>query len=815
MSNVFANLAREHDLRLVAMAALIGSIGCLMGLTLLTRGTGTRLSRWAWLCGAAFVFGSAVWATDVIALLAFRPGLPMAFHAAPGLDALAVGLAGPLAAFVICVGRPNNVAASIASGMILGATIAALHLLDMQALNLFAGGAYDFASAVVACALGILVGGAALRIAATLKSPQQRLGGAAVLVLMILAVHVVSTAGFAPAVPLPAAAAGRAARESLAIGIVAAALVILLLGLAASVIDEHLTNRTLAETRRLRQLADAAFEGILIHRNGTTLDANAALGQLTGIAPEQLAGRDVVDLAAPESADLLRHSIHTPSGEITEIEIAVADGTRRPVEILSRPIERDGYPAVVLAMRDISERKRAEERIRYLAHHDWLTGLPNRVLLDDRLEQALNLCARHAQGVAVLCLDLDGFKLINDLHGHCFGDELLARVAERLRNRIRSVDTVARLGGDEFAVVQRYERQQNAAATLAERLLAGLSAPFEIEGRQVLIGTSIGVARFPEDGGTVAELLRNADTALYRAKRDGRGTFRFFETAMDAQLHARRLLEQDLRQAIGKCQLELHYQPQFACRSAGSPGYRLAGFEALLRWTHPVHGAVAATDFIPLAEECGLIIPLGNWALETSCAEAASWQVPVPVSVNMSLAQFRQPELPSLVFDILRRTGLPPERLELEVTESLLIEGTDTALSTLAALKAEGIQIALDDFGTGYSSLSHLRRFPFDRLKIDGSFVKGLGQNEKSLAIIRAILALANSLHLEVTAEGVETELQLDLLREQNCSQFQGFLLGRPVPPERLLRYFAGPEHRPVAAELRPHAVTAGSVTAI
>jgi len=753
---VLACLLEQHDFRLVAPAILICGIGCVAALRLLARGgaaPGAR--RLSWLLAAAFAFGFGAWAFDAIAMLAFRPAVPIDHDFLVTLLSLVIGVLGCLPGFALYLARPGDRGAAVLGGAVVGGAVAAMHFIGMQAMQVAGSTAYDPAYVVVATLLGIGFGVAALRLAPPAQSPKHNLAAAGLLLLSVFAVHFIATAGvhFMPA-PDQAAPGTIAAAQPLALAVVAVSLLILLLCLAGSIFKEHAGVRTAAESQRLRQLADATFEGILIHRDGVILDANAALGELAGIAPATLIGRNVAELAAPASSELLRHRLEAPSQEVTEIDITLADGTRRPVEILSRPIERDGEQVAVLAMRDISDRKRAEDRIRHLAHHDSLTGLPNRSLFNDRMQQALTLSGRQEQGLAVLCLDLDGFKLVNDLHGYRFGDRLLVHVADRLRNAVRSLDTVARLGGDEFAVVQPFARQPNAAANLAERLLASLSAPFDIDGRQVLVGTSIGLALYPDNGSTVTDLLKNADTALYRAKRDGRGTFRFFEAAMDLHLQARRLLEQDLRQAINKHQLELYYQPLFTCADQN-----LSGFEALLRWTHPVHGKVSPVDFIPLAEECGLIVPLGRWVLEAACAEAASWTEPAPVAVNLSPAQFRQADLPKVIAEILGRTGLAPERLELEVTEGLLIDDTDRALSTLTALKALGIRIALDDFGTGFSSLSYLRRFPFDKIKIDRSFVQSLGRDDEAMAIIRAILAMANSLRLDVTAEGVETEL--------------------------------------------------------
>jgi diguanylate cyclase (GGDEF)-like protein len=438
---------------------------------------------------------------------------------------------------------------------------------------------------------------------------------------------------------------------------------------------------------------------------------------------------------------------------------------------------------------DITVRKLAEKHIDFQAHHDALTGLANRILLIDRLSQALGYAkrlgypGRAENSVAVLALDLDHFKEVNDTYGHDAGDEVLVQVADRLRKTVRATDTVARTGGDEFVVIQTGTTQPMSAVDLAQRLVSALSLPFDLAGNQVTVGASLGIALYSSDGDTPAKLLKNADIALYRAKIEGSGVFRLFEPDMDKQVRERRAIEHDLRGALGTDALTLHFQPQFACETGV-----ITGFEALVRWRHPVRGDIPPSIFIPIAEESRLIVELGVWILETACAAAVSWSAPYPVAVNLSAAQFRSGDLPNRVADILRQTGLAASRLELEVTESLLIEDTKQALATLESLKGMGVRIALDDFGTGYSSLSYLLRFPFNKIKIDQSFVQALGEDPNALSIIHAILAMGRSLGLDVIAEGVETEQQLRILTEHHCPKVQGFLLGRPVPADAVAR---------------------------
>jgi diguanylate cyclase (GGDEF)-like protein len=428
---------------------------------------------------------------------------------------------------------------------------------------------------------------------------------------------------------------------------------------------------------------------------------------------------------------------------------------------------------------DITERKHAEQQIDFLAHHDALTGLPNRVLLNDRLSQALAQTRRSGKPVAALTLDLDRFKEINDTYGHDAGDRVLTQAADRLRGAVRATDTVARIGGDEFVVIQCDAQQPETSVELARRLIDALLLPFDIGSRLVSLSGSVGIAVFPGDGGAADDLLKNSDVALYRAKADGRGTFRLFEPEMDLEIRERQFIEQDLRDAIGTDQLQLHFQSQVATDTK-----MIAGFEALVRWEHPVRGNIPPAVLIPIAEASRLILELDAWVLKAACVDAAKWSVPYRVAVNLSAAHFRQGNLPELVADVLRQTGLPAYRLEIEVTESLLIDSTGVALSALRTLKHMGVNIALDDFGTGFSSLSYLRLFPFDKIKIDKSFIQGLGEDPCALSIVDAILAMGRSLGMDVIAEGVETEQQLAILRRHRCFGVQGFLLGRPIPSE-------------------------------
>jgi diguanylate cyclase (GGDEF)-like protein/PAS domain S-box-containing protein len=438
-------------------------------------------------------------------------------------------------------------------------------------------------------------------------------------------------------------------------------------------------------------------------------------------------------------------------------------------------------PAQLVAIVDVTEKRQAEARIAHMAHHDSLTGLPNRLLFLERLEEALLRVRRYPETLAVLYLDLDQFKSVNDTLGHPVGDKLLVAVADRLRKCLRDCDMVARFGGDEFAVLQIGLAGPDEAAILGERIVTFLSEPYDIEGQQGVIGASVGIALAPADGEDAEQLLRNADIALYQAKEDGRRAFRFFEPGMDARLRARRALEFDLRKALAAGEFELYYQPLITLETGV-----ISGFEALLRWHHPVRGMVAPAEFLPVAEEIGLIVPIGEWVLRQACAEATAWPDDLKVAVNLSPVQFKKGNLPQLVFETLASAGLPAARLELEITESIFLANSEANLATLRRLRALGIGISMDDFGTGYSGLSYLRAFPFDKIKIDRSFISELGDNADSLAIIKAVTHLGSTLGIPTLAEGAETEKQFAQLREAGCTETQGYLFSRPVPASEI-----------------------------
>ena len=512
---------------------------------------------------------------------------------------------------------------------------------------------------------------------------------------------------------------------------------------------------------------------------------NKAAEEQTGCNRHDMIGRTNEDLLPAAEAALYTavdlEVLRTGEMHVGEGAFETANKGARLLHTRTMMVQEGGQPRYLIGLsEDVTDRRANEAHIVHLAHHDALTDLPNRVALMNRLSEALAVQRRHGGAIGVLCVDLDHFKEVNDSLGHEAGDAVLKQVAERLRRCIRAEDLVSRLGGDEFTVLLPYLGSAEEARQVAERIILELSEPFAVGEHEFVTGASAGISVAPQDGVSADMLLRHADMALYRAKADGRGAARFFELDMDARLQARRNLERDLRAAFALGELELYYQPLMM---AGED--RISGFEALLRWRHPDRGFVPPSEFIPVAEEIGLIGPISEWVLAKACAEAMLWPSDVRVAVNLSAAHFRKHNPALAVAQALAESGLAPDRLEVEITESVLLSESETNIQVLHQIRTLGVRIVMDDFGTGYSSLSYLRSFPFDKIKIDRSFIRELGESPQCAAIVRAVTSLGASLGITTTAEGVETVEQLDRLRAEGCHELQGFLFSRPVPPEQ------------------------------
>jgi diguanylate cyclase (GGDEF)-like protein/PAS domain S-box-containing protein len=556
-----------------------------------------------------------------------------------------------------------------------------------------------------------------------------------------------------------------------------------IIGCISDITEEE---RTSQELRQAKDFFDTVIENIpvaVVVKNAADLRyvfVNKAAEEFYGLPRAEVLGKTTYEIYPKETADLIaadaERSIRFGLSQL-DLEVPTPRNGTRMITARSLPIlNAESQPQFRLTViEDVTERKRAERRIAHLASHDPLTDLPNRGALTEELKGSLDQAAAAEASFAVLCLDLDHFKETNDIFGHAVGDELLCAVSDRFRTAADGA-FLARVGGDEFIVISPTGPQPAVAAALSDRLIAAVAEPFEVQGHHLRVGVSIGVAIHPVDGRDAITLLGNADAALYRAKAEGRMAARFFEADMDKRVRERHALQRDLRSAIARNELVLYYQPQ--ATMAGE----VVGFEALARWEHPERGLVPPASFIALAEENGLIVQIGEWVLREACREAASWPVPFRIGVNLSPIQFRHGDLPALVHSILLETGLEPGRLELEITESVLVNDFARTLSILRRLKALGVKIAMDDFGTGYSSLSSLKSFPFDKIKIDRTFISGVEGNGQSAAIVRAVLGLGRGLQIPVTAEGVETETERAFLLEAACQEMQGYLIGRPGP---------------------------------
>jgi diguanylate cyclase (GGDEF)-like protein len=597
-------------------------------------------------------------------------------------------------------------------------------------------------------------------------------------------------------IPLAAAVAagivgsGWSFRERVLLAAVAGLAVAGLAVAAGLLLTRHrLTSQRLAAERRQLSIAvNNIPQGLILYdASARIIICNQPYLDMFGLSP---------DVARPGCSlqRLIAHRKETGSfdGDIDEFcnaiirNVALGKGTRqlteapggRAIEIINRPLKSGGWVATI---EDITERTRADEKIAHLAHYDALTDLPNRVLFRARLEQALD-ANRPGEQLAVHYIDIDEFKDINDALGHPIGDELLKGVAGRLRGCLGETDVAARLGGDEFAVIQSGIRNLSEASRLVDEIHSAIRQPFECMGHLITTDASIGIALAPADGLDLDELLRNADLALYGAKGDGRRTYRFFETGMDERARARRGLELELRQAISDGGLEVYYQPVIIIEGGNIEDGNVSCCEALLRWRHPERGMISPAEFIPVAEETGLINQLGHWVLNTACAEAVNWPDHVRVAVNVSPVQFRSQTLALNVAAALAGSGLAASRLELEITEAVLIRDDESALEVLHQLRELGVRIALDDFGTGYSSLSYLQRFPFDKIKIDRSFIRDIAGSGASSSIVQAVVNIAAASDMTTTAEGVETEQQRNLLHILGCTEMQGYLFSPAIP---------------------------------
>lgn len=764
-------MAHSHNLRLVALAAAVCAVGVYATFAIARHAArAVDALRFRWALVSIVSGGCTAWATHFIVLLAYQPGIEAAFDPLVTIASLACAIVGIGGGILVSMRSRRRVQQFIA-GLVIGIGIAALHYIGQSAYLVRGSVAWEPVLVLLSLVVGVPVTGLGMM---TLSHRRRSIRRAAppLLLLSIAVLHFCGMAAMTvrpdATVRFPATAMSPATIAPWVAGVSIALLTLAIFGWR---FDLAAKARLRLDQRRLRELADVALEGLLICTEDAITTVNQSIERLSGYAPGTLPGSSLSQLLPGVDFASM------PEREEREAQLTSASGDTIPVRILRAQVALGHKVHTVIAVRDQRERLRTEARMRTLAFSDSLTGVANRGRFFDLLSIHTASRRERDQSFAVLMLDLDRFKPVNDTLGHAAGDAILQMVAERLQATLRDGDVLARLGGDEFAVLQIAADHLDSVATLAERIVQTIGGrPFTYQGQALHLGASVGFAWAPQDGNDPAELLRNADLALYAAKSDGRAIWRRYDPRFDEETQKRRRLEIGLRHAISHGELQLHYQPLVDAQTGA-----ITSAEALVRWNHPERGLVPPVDFIGLAEETGLILPLGDWVLRTACAEAVSWPANIGVAVNLSPAQFRDPGLSKVVLSALHESGLQPSRLELEITEGVLLNDEAGTLATLAELQTAGVRISMDDFGTGYSSLSYLRKFPFDKIKIDQSFVRQIPDDPESAAIIRAIITMSACLGIKTTVEGVETSEQLAFSVAEGCDTIQGYHVSRPL----------------------------------
>ncbi len=792
MFRVYDCLTVDHDLRLVALAVAICFLASAVAISLFHRAQATTgRMQLVWLSLDAVTAGCGIWATHFIAMLAYDPIIGAGYNLVLTIVSLliAVFITGAgLAAALFKFGRWTAAAAAI-GGAVVGCGIAAMHYIGMLALEVPGRITWIPALVVASVALGLSLGSIALHFAAKRDDWANTLPAVVLLASAILATHFTGMGAvlFMPD-PTRLPEAGSLSPASFSLVVAAVTTVILVLSFVVALTD----RRSQRQLQQQKILLNAALENMsqglcMFDRDGRIVLFNDRYAKMMGVSPAWLTGRSLLDLVKcrkrsgefagdpePFFARVLEDMREGKSGSrIMETSAG------RALRVVDQPKQGGGW---VATFEDITESREAQARIAHMAHHDALTGLANRTQLVEKLAGAFAVLPTRGGSVAVHFLDLDRFKSVNDTLGHDGGDFLLKTVAERLRSLTRAGDVVARLGGDEFVVVQTEVRDRNQARDFARRLAAAVTAPMTLNGQPIIATASVGVALGPADGANPERLLKSADLALYKAKAAGRNCVRFFLAEMDIELQKRFKLERIIRDAVQNDRFELHYQPLYKMA-----GRRLIGFEALIRLVAVDGSVIPPLVFIPIAEDLRLIDKIGGWVLREACRTAATWPGDFTIAVNLSPAQFTAGRVSEVVAAALDESALAAHRLELEITETLLLGNSAAIMTELQTLKAMGIAIVMDDFGTGYSSLSYLWRFPFDKIKIDRSFMQGFdGSSGDARTVVKTIIALGRELNMRVTVEGVETAAQAAFLDEADGDQAQGFFFGEPVPASQV-----------------------------
>jgi len=760
----FTCLFTEHDLWLVALAALICTFGAWVTMRLCLRAQASDpAARASWIFLGSVAAGSTIWCTHFVAMLAYRPGVPVSYG--PELTGLSLLVAITSTAISLSIACSRLKFRAEIAGALFGLGVAAMHYTGMAAFSTGGVILWDKSYVAASLLLSLMLGAGAFSALTRIKGGMAREGaGAVLLVAAIVALHFTAMAAviIIPAVPNLGAMTSNDAYGALAIAVAGVGLLVLGTGLASYLLDQQSEMRARAHAS---QILESSVDGAVIETDDRIRDFNAAFARLYNAERSDIVGRPFAELI---SDPLL------PAGRLIRSWLLMTDGQRIPVEITVRDDKDSERRTRVYSIRDLRQRLAQEARIFHLASFDTLTGLPNRTSFLEHLDEQIDTRWDNAK-IALFSINLDRFKDVNDVHGHEAGDHVLSQLAGRLRMIAGDAAYVARLGGDEFAAVTTVMDRED-AVVIAARLERALFAPIRYHETDLHCGAAIGVSFYPDDAASAAGLMSNADLAMYRAKGSHTDAICFYEEEMDERVRLRRAMARDLQTALKEGQFHLAYQPQF---SAGTR--TLTGYETLLRWRHPERESISPDQFIPIAEDTGLIVEIGEWILNTACAAAAAWKEKQKVAVNLSAVQLGNPDLPRRIHEALIRSGLSPARLEVEITETAVMHDAATTLHLLRQIKALGVSIALDDFGTGYSSLATLRAFPFDKIKLDKSFVDDIETAAQARAMLRAVLAMGESLAIPILAEGVETEAQLAFLAREGCAEVQGYLLGRPA----------------------------------
>jgi diguanylate cyclase (GGDEF)-like protein len=782
MSKIFASIVAHNDLRLVALAAIVCAIGAVTTGVLVRHIALVRAERrFRWRVITVLSSALVTWSTQFLGMLAFEPGAARGF--AVGTTLLSLALCVAIAWLGIRTTlRARSLTGRAMAGLLLGLTIVTTHYVGMAAFKV-AGHLIWNTNLVVAsvvAAFGFAVFTSLCRVG---DSRILRVTAAPALFFLaafgapFLAMSAVTVVAD-PAVIMPSNLAATAWLTGTVANISGLITVLCVAAVIISINDER---RAREEQSRVHSFSDIAVEGLLICDEHKILTNNRSFDELIG---GKKGGQEGYSIAR-----LVEHPIRIHRAKVGvsfKTRLCSVSGDWIAVEIIRKQVEYAGVMRNIYAVRDMRDQERADAERDFRASHDGFTGLSNRTDFELRLGLQLDAARIAGRKFAILAVDLDRFKVINDTLGHGAGGGLLVRVAKRLQVAIGPLDLVSHLGGSEFAILMESSEDTLAAVRLADTVVDLLSRPFVIEGQALDIGVSLGVAFAPADADTADQLQRCADMALFRAKEDGQGTYRLFEPGMDSLVQAQRVLETDLRHAAAKHEFALHYQPQLDVRSG-----RITGFEALIRWPHDKLGMISPVDFIPIAEDIGLISNIGEWVLRTACREALNWSSSLSVAVNLSPMQCRTGRIVEVVAAALAESGLAPARLEVEITEGTLLQDNAESLAVLNAIKALGVRISMDDFGTGYSSLSYLHSFPFDKIKIDRSFVSRAPQDKDARSVVRAIVGLGAGLGMSITAEGVETREQLDFIRAEGCDEVQGYLVSPPMEPTEIKSFLA------------------------